>query len=253
MRAAGVQPIPDQVLLYSDGILILTVLNTRPYTLEVEWIEVAPIPDRDDVLRTDLNAVLRQGELGVFQVNASNVYSVSEASVVFPLDASAGLLYVDFYLCIAEAYSAGGQAGSHTVCGIAHNIEVQDKPYGGVSVMHCTRHLECDCTGPSECPLTCQGCSEVQVGTYKCDNYISCGGDMFCMPSGDPPGGVCISQDNIPCSTDGDCPLSCQECVGGICDNFGPCNIVWPPEGPPEGVLFCRYTETNPEGGCEPG
>ena len=90
LDAAGLQPLPEQVQLYSDGVLVFTVLNTRPYSYTLEWVEVAPIADREDVIRTNLNAVLRSNQLGVFEVNASNLLgSIIEASIVSFEDVSA--------------------------------------------------------------------------------------------------------------------------------------------------------------------
>ncbi|MFH1788366.1 MAG: hypothetical protein ABH834_03185 [Candidatus Altiarchaeota archaeon] len=191
LRASGVQPVSDQVHLYSDGVLVLTVLNTRPYTMEVHWVEVSPVDDENDVLRTDLNAILTQGELGIFYVNASNLNSVSEASVVFPLKASADDVSVDFRLCIKEGYSVGGQPASDTACGIAKNIPVLDEPSG---LVDCTVNDVCPCDTDDECPLVCQVCWWTPFGN-RCNNCVgcpmSCAGDI-CAATAEHPEGECV-------------------------------------------------------------
>ncbi|MFH1788370.1 MAG: hypothetical protein ABH834_03205 [Candidatus Altiarchaeota archaeon] len=167
LRAAGVQPVSDQVHLYSDGVLVLTVLNTRPYTMEVHWVEVSPIGDEGDVIRTNLNAVLKAGELGIFEVNASNIYSVSEALFFSPLGASAGSSYADFTLCIKEAYSAGGQSTSNKFCGTAWNIPVSEETI--------SRTPGNRCTSISDCDLACELCYFVPPDTEgDCEGFLGC-------------------------------------------------------------------------------
>ena len=171
LRASGVQPVSDQVHLYSDGVMVLTVLNTRPYTMELEWVEVSPLADSSGVVRTDINAVLSAGELGVFEVNASNIYSVSGASVILPLDASAGSTHVDFHICINEAHSAGGQFSSDTVCGIARRIPVVELPESSDGCPPGHDSTDFPCSVNTDCPLTCQVCV-----MDICESYSMCAG-----------------------------------------------------------------------------
>ena len=136
LRAAGLQPVSGQVRLYSDGVMVLTVLNTRPYTMELEWVEVSPIADSGDVVRTDLNAVLTAGELGVFEVNAPNIYPGVGASVLLIPEVSAKSKTVDFHIWMKESYSAGGKTVSHVVSGTGYQIPYveQTSPGGSVDV-----------------------------------------------------------------------------------------------------------------------
>ncbi|MFH1788367.1 MAG: hypothetical protein ABH834_03190 [Candidatus Altiarchaeota archaeon] len=158
LRAAGVQPVSDQVHLYSDGVLVLTVLNTRPYTMEVVWVEVSPVGDEGDVARTDLNAILKAGELAVFEVNASNIYTVSGASLSLAFAASAASSTVDFNLCLNEVHSGGGQLTSHTVCGKALKIPVVELPEGSGGCPPGHDLPSYPCILNSDCPLSCQIC-----------------------------------------------------------------------------------------------
>ena len=191
LRAAGLQPVSGQVRLYSDGVMVLTVLNTRPYTMELEWVEVSPIADSGDVVRTDLNAVLTAGELGVFEVDASNIYSVSEASLILSLDASAVPSNVDFNICLNEVHSAGGQPSSPQVCGKALRIPVLDEQYG--SSADCTLHQACSCEYDWDCPLECQVCGAPPgPPTYLCDNYYLCPPGTFCAKTESNPLGECV-------------------------------------------------------------
>ena len=206
LRAAGVQPVSDQVRLYSDGVMVLTVLNTRPYTMELEWVEVSPLADSSGVIRTDINAVLSAGELEVFEVNASNVYYISGASVFLLKSASAigpetptttgpdtAVIssYVDFNFCMSEAHSAGGQFSSHQVCGKALRIPVVDEQYGLSA--DCTLHQACSCENDWDCPLWCQVCGAPGgPPTYLCDNFYLCPPGTFCAKTDDYPLGECV-------------------------------------------------------------
>ena len=207
LRAAGLQPVSDQVRLYSDGVMVLTVLNTRPYTLEVEWVEVSPLVDVEDVIHTDVYAVLKAGELGVFEVNSSNIYFISGASVFLLKSALAigpemstttspdtALIssYADFHLCLKEAHSAGGQQSSNTVCGTAHNIPVLDEVFND----DCIEHGTCECETDDDCPLWCQTCDVLWTGlpTGNCDNYHDCSpyGPLVCKRTVTHPEGECV-------------------------------------------------------------
>ncbi|MFH1789301.1 MAG: hypothetical protein ABH834_07970 [Candidatus Altiarchaeota archaeon] len=188
LASSSIQPIPDKIQLYSDGVMVFTVLNTRPYSVEFEWLEVAPIADRDDIVRTTLNVVLKQGELGVFYVNASNLLSVSAASLSFLQAASAENPAVSFHVCLHESYSAGGQQSSRTFCGKGYNIQAstEQSPFAP----DCTISGECACGAIlGECPLWCQTCFE-----GYCENYITCEGifgpGYMCIPLVEHPGDV---------------------------------------------------------------
>lgn len=184
LHALGIQPIPDQVLMYSDGIIVLTVVNTKPYKHKLEFVEVAPIADRNDVIQTSINTYLTQGELGVFDVNGSNLLSgVIEASVLAPPGVSAKPGTVNFHICMKESYSVGGQPTSRTVCGKAWNIPAEE----GTSPADCKVHQACACTIDSDCSLVCQRC----IGG-RCDNYIACGLLKVCTSTEFFPEGECV-------------------------------------------------------------
>ena len=169
--------------------MILTVLNNRPYTLEVEWVEVSPVADVEDVIRTGVYAVLKAGELGVLEVNASNIYDVSEGSLNLLFDASAALAHVDFNLCINEVNSAGGQLSNNTVCGTAHNIPVINE-----RIVDCRVHDACACETDDDCPLVCQRCWYRPEGS-RCDNQQGCpmsGAGDICKATDEHPEGECV-------------------------------------------------------------
>ena len=155
LAALGLQPIPEQVHLYSDGVMVFTVLNTRPYSHQLEWVEVAPIADKNNVIQTIIDTTLNQGEINTFQINATNLLSqITAASILIQPQATAKTQLVDFHICIKETYSVGGQPRTHTVCGKAWNIEVIDKPYDS----SCETPWSCPCESDSDCPLVCQIC-----------------------------------------------------------------------------------------------
>ena len=174
LDAAGLRPVPEHVKLYSDGVMVFTVLNARPYSVEFEWVEVAPIADSDDVIRTNINTLFRQGELGVFQFNASNLYPYASAGFLLPLDAAADNLYVDFHICFSEKSSAGGQQSSHTICGKAHNIRALDESYI-TDGTPCMTDSEC---GPCENCMNDQG-TGIGRCVYYCPLYYICDYDSY--------------------------------------------------------------------------
>ena len=172
LASSGVKPVPEQVQLYSDGIMVFTVLNTRPYPIRLEWVEVAPIADKDDVLRTDLGELVQSGDLGVFEVNASNILVTVGASLFFIPSASAGGEFVDFIICWNESYVAGGSSKSHVVCGKGLRITVVSDDYNPPTGDPCIDpDAHCPCETEFDCPLICQACVD-----NKCDNKF------FCMP-----------------------------------------------------------------------
>ena len=171
LRAAGVQPIADQVQLYSDGILVLTVLNTRPYSHNLEWVEVSPIVDKEDVIRTNLNDIIKQGGIESYNIDASNLIPyIGEAGIVVIPESSAAS--ADFYLCMRESHSAGGRDESHTICGEGINIIVLEST---TTIYNpCVEPgAECPCDTGEDCPLGCQTCYVVSIGDPGwCDNYM---------------------------------------------------------------------------------
>ncbi|MFH1788483.1 MAG: hypothetical protein ABH834_03795 [Candidatus Altiarchaeota archaeon] len=220
LASSGVQPVSEQVQLYSDGVLVFTVLNTRPYPIRLEWVEVAPIADREDVLRTDIGELIGSGDVGVFNVNASNLLSgIMESSMflvsladAFPStttsmidEVSTGT--VSFFICWNESYIVGGRSSSHVVCGKGLRIaSVSDSHSGGGG-----------------------------------------GGGDTCLE----PLGFC------PCEEDGDCPaiLFCKgTCVGGSCEDI--CFIM-PETFCPSMDPVCEYCACVPsaltpeEGACK--
>ncbi|MFH1788410.1 MAG: hypothetical protein ABH834_03410 [Candidatus Altiarchaeota archaeon] len=175
LNAASIRPLPDQVKLYSDGVLVLSVGNTRPYNVYFEWVEVAPIANRSDVIRTTLNVMVGQGDIGVFSINASNL--------------DKNLPYVDFHITFSEYFTAGGKVVSHEVSGLARRIEVEQGPN------ICDQHLVCSCSVHEDCPLVCQRC-HYPGGPDRCNNRQYCasmfGQDYECRRTEEHPEGECV-------------------------------------------------------------
>lgn len=140
LQASGLQPVPDQVRLYSDGIMVFTVLNTRPYKHRLEFVVVAPIGDPGNIIQTVLNSVLGPGELGVFEINASNIYPVEESSVLVFSGVSAKSETVDFNVWMNESYTAGGKTISHVVSGTGHQIPYDEQTSPGGSDEECNTY-----------------------------------------------------------------------------------------------------------------
>ena len=237
--AAGLRPMPEQVQLYSDGILVLAIANTKPYKYTYEWVEVAPIADKDNTIRTTLGAQIPQGGIGVYYVNGSNLLGISEAAIITLPESLAREDTVDFYYRHQETYSAAGTSGTYTTpWATAHQItkNPENSPVGGSrgGSGDCKQHLQCACDGGNPCPLSCQVC-----WGGICDNYRGCvGNEVVCQedPLGKLPG-VCDYPIYISCSGAGDCPLVCHTCSGGFCGDG--CSIG-----------ACRWTEAHPEGEC---
>lgn len=176
LGASSLQLIPDQVKLYSDGVVVLTVLNMRPYSVQMDYVEVAPIADRDDVIRTTLDIIVGQADYAVFQINASNVYKQYSAFVLPVSFVSAVEGFVDFNVCLGESYAVGGTSKNHVVCGNAWRIEVDDEPSStsdtpspGCEGSELETDCACACTSDSDC-LTCQEC----YNTYPLGDPPSC-------------------------------------------------------------------------------
>ena len=155
LDAAAVKPISDQVLLYSDGVLVLIVRNTRPYTYTYGWVEVSPMVDKNDVIRTNLNAALEQGEIGVFDIDASNLLGgVSPAGLLALESSQAGQRTVDFNICFFESGSIGDTVRSQVVCGVGRQIQYIDEPGSSVTTTTCYRPqvwCGCPCTSDEFC------------------------------------------------------------------------------------------------------
>lgn len=202
LEAASLQPLPDKVQLYSDGVMIFTVVNTRPYSVKFDYIEVAPMANAEDMLRTNIDTLIAPGDIRLFNIIATNLQGVSEASVLLPSTSSAEY-YVGFNLCLGESYTAGGRDMSHSVCGKANNIKAEDTP-------------------------SFEGCL---IGQGHCD---AC---HFCVPLGDtdnPDLGFCQTACPTPCHIcfSGECVDTCEEYEGCISDGYGGghCEIIG---GPP--------------------
>ena len=209
LDAAGLRPIPEQVQLYSDGVLVFTVLNTRPYSYTLEWVEVAPIANREDVIRTNLNAVLRTNQLGVFEVNASNLLgSIMEASIVSLQDASAQD-YVSFHIRYNESHSGGGKPTNHTAEGKGINILYIPEPSAGNNPCNLAPPgWTIPCESDASCPLNCHWCSGAGSPEAFCGD--NCGNDPAnCDPEAGP-GEVCkcVSTEDHPLGTCMTCPAS---------------------------------------------
>ena len=184
LDAAGLRPVPEHVKLYSDGVMVFTVLNARPYSVEFEWVEVAPIADSNDVIHTEVNAVLKQGALGVFEINASNLLLLSSASLSQINLVSAENPTVSFHVCLHESYSAGGQQSSRTLCGKGVNVEASTEP--SAEAPDCKLPGVCPCEpGVGGCPLWCQDCL-----AGFCSNSQICS-DIY------GPGYMCLPMDGI--------------------------------------------------------
>ena len=174
LASSGLHPVPEQVKLYSDGVLVFTVLNTRPYPIRLEWVEVAPIADKDDVVRTVFSDLIASGDIGVFNVNATNLLPPVGASVFFIPGVLAGGQFVDFIICWNELYIAGGKSSSRVLCGKGLRITVVSDVFSTPSVNPCADpYAYCPCESLDDCPLSCQICYPAVLPTQPfCDNYL---------------------------------------------------------------------------------
>ena len=219
LRAAGIQPIPGEVHLYSDGILVLTVQNTRPYSMRHEWVEIAPISNPEDRIRTTINGLLGQGDVGVYTINASNLAGTTAASILLTTSSEAKTTYTDFLYSHQETHVIpGGSPQTKTYTDAkAIQITTYSTAWVGETGSHsgCERHVECSCNEKSDCSLDCQDCID-----NVCDNYFECSGavgNTVCWPTESSPNGECIVDNMIDCTETDYCPLLCQECSAGIC------------------------------------
>ncbi|MFH1788368.1 MAG: hypothetical protein ABH834_03195 [Candidatus Altiarchaeota archaeon] len=164
--------------------------------MELNWVEVSPVRDETDVIRTNLNAVLKAGELGIFEVNASNILPVVEASALLIPDVLANSETVDFHICINESSIAGGKSTIHTICGKGCNIQYLGEPKGLVCPPCSGQGDYCECETDSDCPLLCQTCEPSGGEIKHCDNSYWC--SVFddpisrCKCTVDHPEGECV-------------------------------------------------------------
>ena len=183
---SALRPIPGQVQMYSDGIMVVTVINTRPHSVQLDWIEVAPIADKDDVIRTYVNDGLAAGAIGVYYVNASNVNPNSPALVLLFPATMAKPVTVDAHIKIQQTYSLAGETYTVISKGEIRNIPVSPEESQGLD---CSGHLNCECAVDNDCPLTnCQKC----IGGV-CDNLAGCAhlGNLICIKTAWAPLGEC--------------------------------------------------------------
>ena len=241
LAAASLKPMPEQVQLYSDGVLVLAIANTKPYKFTFDWVEVAPIADKDNTIRTTLDAQIPQGDIGIYYVNGTNLLGgISGAAVMMLPDARAGEDSIDFHYRHQESYHAAGTSNTYTTPW-AKALQIQKNPQtstggGGITTttegpsIDCSRHRSCTCDKPQA--FDCQVCHEEYW-----DNYYSCSfpiGNSICWEGG------CVWDGSIDCGTTGFCPLTnCQICSGGFCEST--CSIG----------MTCKWTEPSPLGVCD--
>ena len=252
LAASSLRPMPEQVQLYSDGILVLAIANTKPYKFTFDWVEVAPIANQDDMIRTNLGGEIPQGGIGIYYINGTNLLGGISGAAVFMLPAAAaGEDTVDFHYRHQESYHAAGSSNTYTTpWAKAHQITVnpENSPSGsgggsGSGLTGCQRHRACECTEPQG--LVCQGCWEGSDFIMKWDNYGGCTyitGEPthVCWTVGEY--GDCIPANSIPCSEDYDCPLmNCQTCIEGTCNNYETCGAGF----------VCTWDETATLGYCK--
>ena len=250
LAAASLQPMPEQVQLYSDGILVLAIANTKPYKYTYEWVEVAPIANQDDMIRTNLGGEIPQGGIGIYYINGTNLLGgISGAAVMMLPDARAGEDSIDFHYRHQESYHAAGISNTYTTPwakALQITVNPGTSPGGTASPPYCVTG-GCDCTKTPDCPLDCQVCN---LG--KCDNDIGCPGEMVSCASTeshhdgecvvlDQPG-YCYNHEECSCIDYAYCPLTCQTCSGGWCNNYEGC----------EGRYgnYCYPTPSAPSGEC---
>ena len=241
LRAAGIQPIPSEVQLYSDGILVLIVQNTRPYSMRHDWVEIAPISDPGDRIRTTVNGFLGQGDVGTYTINASNLAGSITANMLLLKQAGGKTTYTDFLYSHQETHLIPGgdpQIKTYTDAK-ATQITTYSTPQGGGGgggswPTGCQKHRKCDCGEPVE--LVCQECAGDMWDNYKGCLYISGDPEYFCWPKEE--GSECINHNGIQCDGSNPCPLACQKCSEGYCQNdcvTGTC--TWIPIPP---YYYCK-------------
>lgn len=192
LAASAIQPLPEQVKLFSDGVLVLTVLNARPYSVQIDFVEVAPIADRDDVIQTTLDIIVGQADYSVFQINASNVYGQYSAFVLPVSFVSALEGFVDFNVCLGESYAVGGTSKGHVVCGKAWRIPVTSEASVDGAYDPCVEPCaNCPCISHSDCPLWCQVCEPMGESGACFNEHV----DSSCSSQ---PGFICLSTEAHP-------------------------------------------------------
>lgn len=172
----AVRPIPGQVQMYSDGMLV-TVINTRAHKVYLDWITVAPYADKSDVIMTQINDDLSPGELGIYFINSSNIQPTAPASLDLIKLAESATYTVDLYMAFQQRWTIARQDYILISGGTLRNIPYTTEPSGEtIEGKDCTKHRECDCTENSDCPIPdCQVC----VGG-KCDNEAGCPAGETC-------------------------------------------------------------------------
>ena len=202
------QPHPDEIVFHSDGVLIMTVMNTRPYTVELEWVEIAPLVDEENTIRTNINSVISQGDAATYNVNGSNILPPAEASVLaIPLSSAANTT-VSVHMCVSLLFSARGSNHQQIFCEEAIKIAYIIEHYvgGGGGISTCFDPLGvCPCEDVGDCPLSnCRSSCVIGQCEDGCYNHP----DELCGPLPDPLCSYCA-------------------CVPTAGEPLGECKLFW--------------------------
>ena len=128
----GPRPLAGQVQYYRDGIMMLTLVNPYDRSVRLEWIDVAPLSDRSDRLKTYIGDDLDAGEIGIYYVNASNVHPAGSAFIV-PLEEASGDQSVSCAVWIRWGLRVGDRTSLHLTTGEIYNAPYVDQDSPGIS------------------------------------------------------------------------------------------------------------------------
>ena len=198
----ALQPVPDNIKFYTNGLLIIEITNTRPYNVEIEFIEVSPLIDKEDVIRTNIEELVEGAGYLQLMVNASNLVEGAGSSVLFMQEINAGKSKVDAQICMQFESNLGGKTQASLDCGEITNLEVSNPE-------------EEDTCGDSACNLVTNDCWP--NGCFDCQALdestrismglpVHCG---VCMNMCFPPGERCYYPGETICL--GIEPESCYE------------------------------------------
>ena len=192
LQSSAIQPIPDKVRLYSDGVLVLTVQNMKPHSINVDWVKVAPTADPNDVIQTNIGITMDQGELEIFEIDGSNLHVPPAAASAMILSETQGKVStVDpFILEIGISYTIGNKKIEQVISFVGKFIEFWQEAYNVCLPGYCNKYSLDNCLD------NCQQCENIEgdncaLCTDRCEEIMGVSW-YTCVSDVDDPEGICF-------------------------------------------------------------
>ena len=112
--------------------MMLTLVNPYDRTVRLEWVDVAPLADKTDRLKTYIGEDLGAGDIGVYYVNASNVHP-GDTAMILPIQQAEAAMSVSCAVWISWSIKVGSRLSEHVTAGEIFNAPYVDEDSPGVS------------------------------------------------------------------------------------------------------------------------